>query len=109
MASNDRILVSTSEMMETIQKYNNARDVMNDAFSALQSAMDILDTCWKGPAWAAYLAKWLMIFANLKRSDEAMQKAITGLTNTIQIMDDATQNINTQTGSLETGNQAPIF
>ena len=96
-------------MQETIQKYNNARDVMNDAFNALQAAMDILDTCWKGPAWMAYLQKWLMIFANLKRSDEAIQKAVNGLTNTINVMTEATDTINTNVDSQEVGNQAPIF
>lgn len=107
--ANDRILVSTAEMQATIQKYNSAREVMNDAFSAMEQAMDHLDNCWKGPAWAAYLAKWNVIYANIKRSDEAMQKAITGLTNTVNEMEQSEGNVGTAASSLDTGTSAPIF
>lgn len=109
MASNDRILVSTAEMQATIQRYNSARDTMNDAFSAMEQAMDHLDNCWKGPAWAAYLAKWNIIYANIRRSDEAMQKAIEGLNNTINEMEQGEGNVGTAASNLDTGTAAPIF
>lgn len=107
--ANDRILVSTSEMQATIQRYNSARDTMNNAFSAMEQAMDHLDNCWKGPAWAAYLAKWHVIYANIRRSDEAMQKAIEGLTNTVNTMEQGEGQVGSAATSLETGTQPPIF
>ncbi len=107
--ANDRILVQPEEMMATIQKYEGARNTMNDALNSMQSAMNHLDNCWKGPAWAAYMAKWNTIYGNIKRSDEAMQKAITGLTNTVNEMTGAEQAIGSAAAALDAGSQAPIF
>lgn len=107
--ANDRILVSPEEMMATIQRYNGARNTMNDAFSSMQAAMDHLDNCWKGPAWAAYMAKWGVIYGNIRRSDTAMEHAITGLTNTVNEMMTAEDNVGSSADALDVGTQAPIF
>lgn len=107
--ANDRILVSPEEMMATIQRYNSARDTMNDAFSSMQAAMDHLDNCWKGPAWAAYMAKWSEIYGNIRRSDAAMEKAINGLTNTVREMEATETSVGSSADALEVGSQAPIF
>lgn len=105
----DRIIVSTAEMQAAINRYNGARESVNDAFSHMQSAMDHLDNCWKGPAWAAYVAKWQVIYGNISRTDAAIEKAITGLQNTIQQMDAATENIDSNTSKLQEGSDAKAF
>ena len=107
--ANDTIIVSSAEMSEAIQRYNSARELMNDAFNSMDQAMDHLDNCWKGPAWAAYRAKWSVIYGNIKRSDEAMEKAITGLTNTLNEMETAEDSVGSAASSQETGTAAPIF
>ncbi|MGN0802978.1 MAG: WXG100 family type VII secretion target [Candidatus Faecivicinus sp.] len=107
--ANDRILVQPEEMLATIQRYNSARDTMNGALQSMQQAMDHLDNCWKGPAWAAYMAKWSTIYGNIKRSDEAMEKAITGLTNTVNEMTNTETNVGSAATALDVGTEAPIF
>lgn len=107
--ANDRILVQPEEMMATIQRYNSARDTMSGALDSMQAAMDHLDNCWKGPAWAAYMAKWGTIYGNIKRSDEAMEKAITGLTNTVNEMMATEESVGSSADALDVGTQAPIF
>lgn len=107
--ANDRILVSPDEMRATIQTYNSARDTMNDAFSSMQAAMDHLDNCWKGPAWVAYMAKWTEIYGNIRRSDAAMEKAITGLTNTINEMEQTETNVGKTADALSEGTEETYF
>lgn len=103
----DRILVSTQEMTATIQRYNNARSTMDEAFANMEAAMNHLDNCWEGPAKTAYRAKWAVIYGNIKRSDEAMEMAITGLTNTIAEMENADSQANQAASGLEQGKAAP--
>lgn len=105
----DKILVSTTEMQATINRYNNAKQSVEEAFSHMQSAMDHLDNCWKGPGWAAFMAKWQLIYANISRTEQALEKAVTGLQNTISTMDEAEANVDSNTNALEIGKAADIF
>lgn len=109
MATNDRILVSTSEMEATITKYENARTTLQDAFSKLQSAKDHLDNCYKGPAYLALCAKWVTIYMNVKTADNAIDESVTGLRNTISQMDDAETSVGSGVSALETGRTAPTY
>lgn len=105
----DIIKVSASEMQAAVNIYTNARQGMDDAFGAMEQAMSHLDNCWKGPAWAAMMAKWHTINANIRRSDAAIEQAITGLNNTINTMVNAeTTNTNTMK-NLETGTDSTIY
>ena len=105
----DKILVSTTEMQATINRYNNAKESVNDAFNHMQSAMDHLDNCWKGPAWAAMMAKWYVINGNIRRSDTAIEMAINGLNSTINTMVNAeTTNTNTAK-NLEVGSDSTVY
>ena len=109
MASNDRILVSVSEMEATITKYENARSTLQDAFSKLQSAKDHLDNCYKGPAYLALCAKWSNIYMNVKTAENAIEETVSGLRNTISQMSDAESSIGSAVGSLETASSAPTY
>ncbi|MBQ4089715.1 MAG: WXG100 family type VII secretion target [Clostridia bacterium] len=105
----DIIKVSASEMQATVTKYTNARANMDDAFSAMEQAMNHLDNCWKGPAWAAMMAKWYVINGNIRRSDTAIEMAINGLNNTINTMVNAeTTNTNTAK-NLEVGSDSTVY
>lgn len=109
MAANDRILVSTSEMEATIQKYEDARSTIEDSFAKLESAKDHLDNCYKGPAWAALTAKWATIYLNLKTANRAIDAAVNGLRNTISIMEE-TESTNASTNSsLDVGTAPTVY
>ena len=109
MATNDRILVSTSEMEATIQKYENARSILQDAFSSLESAKDHLDNCYKGPAYMALCAKWADIYMNVRTAEQAIDASVNGLRKTISEMDTAEGNVGSGFSSLETGRSAPTY
>lgn len=105
----DIIKVSASEMQAAVNIYTTARQSMDDAFGAMEQAMDHLDNCWKGPAWAAIMAKWHTINANIRRSDAAIEQTIAGLNNTISTMTNAeTTNTNTAK-NLEIGADSTIY
>ena len=105
----DIIKVSASEMQATVTKYTNARASMDDAFSAMEQAMNHLDNCWKGPAWAAMMGKWHVINSNIRRSDNAIEQAINGLNNTINTMVNAETTNTNAAKNLETGTDATIY
>ena len=75
----DRILVSSSEMEATIQKYESARNELQDAYSKLDSAKNHLDNCYKGPAYLALCVKWADIYMNVRTADNAIDASVNGL------------------------------
>lgn len=84
----DKILVSTAEMRATIGRYNEAQRTMMDAQKSMGNALRNLDSCWKGPAWAAMMAKWANIEANILKSQEAVNRSVLALNNTISYYED---------------------
>ena len=82
----DRILVSTPEMEATIQKYESARQELQDAYSKLDAAKQHLDNCYKGPAYVALSAKWVDIYMNVRTADNAIDASVNGLRQTISMM-----------------------
>ena len=109
MASNDRILVSVSEMNAAIQRYENARNTLEGAFSKLESAKDHLDNCYKGPAYMALCAKWLSIYANVRTAENAINETVDGLRKTIDQMENTEKKVGSEAASLDTGKGAPTY
>ncbi|MBQ8110574.1 MAG: WXG100 family type VII secretion target [Clostridia bacterium] len=105
----DKILVSTSEMNATITKYNDAQSTMQEAQKSMRAALDNLNGCWKGPAWAAMMYKWTQIEANILKSQAAVNRSIVALRNTISHYDEG-EDTNKSTGSsLDVGSQTTVY
>ena len=105
----DKILVSTAEMSATIGKYNEAQNTMGEAQKSMRAALDNLNGCWKGPAWAALMAKWTQIEANIIKSQLAVNRSVVALSNVIMTYDTA-EDENKGTGSsLDVGTQSSIY
>lgn len=103
MASNDHILVSTTEMSAAIQKYQNAQSTLQDSFTQLDKAKEHLDRCYKGEAYAILAAKFLSIYANCKTAEKGIEESITGLKTTIALMEASEDENSTSYSSLDTG------
>ena len=109
MATNDRILVSVPEMEAAIQKYEGARNTLQESFNKLSSAKDHLDNCYKGPAYMALSARWTVIYGNVKTAENAIEEAVNGLRNTITQMSGAESEIGSKMAALETASSAPTY
>lgn len=109
MAANDRILVSTSEMLATIQKYESARQTLQEAYTKIENAKEHLDHCYKGPAYVALTVKLADIYMNVKTADRAIDESVNGLRNTISTMDTAEDTVKSNVGSTSTGTSAPVY
>ena len=105
----DRILVSTPEMEATIQKYESARQELQDAYSKLDAAKQHLDNCYKGPAYVALSAKWVDIYVNVRTADNAIDASVNGLRQTISMMENKESGISSGYASLESGKNAPTY
>ena len=76
---------------------------------SMRAALDNLNGCWKGPAWAAMMYKWTQIEANILKSQEAVNRSVVALKNTINYYDEG-ENTNKTTGSsLGTGSQSSVY
>jgi len=109
MASNDRVIVSVTEMEAAINKYENARSTLQDAFKRLDSAKDHLDRCYEGPAKMALSARWATINANVRSAENAIEESVQGLRNTISTMEDTESDIGSKVAALDVGTTAPVY
>lgn len=105
----DRILVSTAEMSATIGKYNDAQSTMMEAQKSMKAALDNLNGCWKGPAWAAMMAKWAQIEANIVKSEMAVNRSIVALQNTIMTYDEGENSNKATSSALDVGSQSNVY
>ena len=105
----DRILVDTAEMQATITRYNEAQNTMMEAQKSMAAALNNLNACWKGPAWAAMMYKWTQIEANIVNSQLAVNRSVVGLQNTISYNAQA-ESENVKAGrALDTGDAAQVY
>lgn len=105
----DKILVSTAEMNATVARYQQAQSTMMDAQKSMKAAMEHLQNCWKGPAWAAMLLKWTEIEGNIVRSQEAVLRSVRALKNTIQAYDDAEEANKGTANAQEVGTKSQVY
>lgn len=99
----ERILVSTEEMRQTAARYQSAQGDLQNAFSDLDRALNILESCWKGPAYLAMRTQWNVAYKNIKRADEKMQDAVDELNTVAQLFDQNESQLQSTFGSLDTG------
>ncbi|MDE7244335.1 MAG: WXG100 family type VII secretion target [Oscillospiraceae bacterium] len=99
----ERILVSTEEIRQTAGQYQGAKGELQDAFTNLDRALKILESCWKGPAYMAMRAQWSVANGNIRRADEKMQDAIDELNKVANLFDENETALKSQFESLDTG------
>lgn len=105
----DKILVSTEEMLATISKYENAKSILEEAYTKLQGAKEHLDRCYAGPDYLALAAKYVDTYANIKTAENAAESAIQGLRKTIDSMETTETAIKGRTGALEAGSAPTTY
>ena len=105
----DKILVSTAEMSATISRYNEAQNTMMDAQNKMGAALKNLNGCWKGAAWAAMMAKWSQIEANIIHTQEAVARSVLALQNTINYYDIGEDTAKSTGSALDVGTQSSIY
>lgn len=99
----EKILVSTEEMRGTVTQYQAAKGDLQNAFSTLDRALKILESCWKGPAYMAMRAQWEIAYGNIKRADDKMQDAVDELNRVADLFDENEATLQSTFGSLDTG------
>lgn len=77
--ANDRILVDPAAMDQAIQKYQNARNHLQEAYNSMDNAKKHLDNCYKGPAYLVLAAKLTSIYLNVKTAERGLDESINGL------------------------------
>lgn len=98
------IKVDLPIMQETITKYDQAKGALNDAITAMHSAVQSVS--WTGDAARAFQAEFEQLVANLKQSDAVMQDAENDLKSTIDKMQTAEQAATSTGARLDKGNVA---
>ena len=99
----EKILVTTEEMRQTAAQYQSAQGDLQGAFSELDRALKILESCWKGPAYMAMRAQWNIAYGNIKRADDKMQDAVDELNKVANLFDDNEARLQSTFSSLDIG------
>lgn len=105
----DRLLVSTEQMEATVNKYNDARSTMEQAFTAMDNAWDALCQVWDGTIKATFMSQWILIMGNIRKSDQAMAKSINGLVKSHNLFQENEDNLTSRATSLDPGTVPPMF
>ena len=105
----DRLLVSTEAMQATVQKYNQAHQTMEQAFTEMDKAWNNLCQVWDGTIRNTFMAEWVAIKGNIMKSNQAMEKSIRGLTGSVQKFDQNESDLQSKASSLNTGTVPPMF
>ena len=105
----DRLLVSTEQMEATVTKYNDARETMEQAFTSMDNAWNKLCQVWDGTIKATFMAQWVVIMGNIRKSDQAMAKSINGLIKSQNLFSQNEGDIQNRATSLDTGTAPTVF
>lgn len=97
------IKVTTDEMRQTAARYQSAQGELQTAFSQLDRALNILESCWKGPAYMAMRTQWQIAYGNIKRADDKMQDAVDELNKVANLFDQNESTIQSSFSALDTG------
>ena len=105
----DRLLVSTEQMEATVTKYNDARQRMEQAFTSMDNAWNKLCEVWDGTIRASFMAEWVVLMGNIRKSDRAMEKSIKGLVSSHKLFQGIDDENQSRANNLETGTVPPMF
>lgn len=83
----ERITVSTDEMRNTVTQFVSAQSTLGEAYERMDRAVKVLDTAWKGAAYAAMRMQWSLTYKNIERATERMQDAIDELNASAELFD----------------------
>ena len=105
----DRLLVSTEQMEATVTKYNDARETMEQAFTSMDNAWNKLCQVWDGTITATFMAEWVVIMGNIRKSDRAMEKSINGMIKTHNLFSQNETELTGRANNLDEGTVPPMF
>ena len=101
--ANDRILIDPAAMEQAIQKYQSARDHLQDAYTSMDNAKKHLDNCYKGPAYVVLSARLTSIYLNVKTAERGLDESIQGLRQNIEAWSTGETDNTGKSGNLGTG------
>ena len=99
----DRIMVSTDEMEDCIQKYQAERQKLVEALETVNEAAKELEEIWVGPACLAYMARLAEARKNITQAEQKIDDAVEELRFTIKRMKEAESNNIRAASSLSVG------
>lgn len=106
--ANDRILIEPAAMEQAIQKYQSARDHLQDAYTSMDNAKKHLDNCYKGPAYVVLAARLTSIYLNVKTAERGLDESIQGLRQNIEAWSIAEPGAGNVAAKMDTGT-VPAF
>ncbi len=105
----DRLLVSTEQMEQTVNKYNDARGKMEQAFNEMDKAWNNLCQVWDGTIKMTFMAEWVAIMGNIRKSDRAMERSINGLIKSNNLFSQNESELTSRANNLSSGTVPPMF
>ena len=105
----DRILVSTEALRDTVNRYRQAQERMNQAIGRMNAAWDRLNTVWDGAIKVSFMAEWVTLMGNVRKSESAIRRSIDGLTRSAGLFEETEADNTGRAQSLNPGVVPPLF
>ena len=99
------IKVSTDEMRDTVAQFTAAQSELQEAYSSMDRAIRVLDTCWKGVAYMAMRTQWGLAYKNIEAANERIQDAIDELNKSADLFDANETGLTSSFQSMKTGDE----
>ena len=99
----DRIRVSTAELRTAVEKYNNVKGQIQNAYLQMSNAVREVDVSWNGAASEAYKNQFDLLYKNIEQTELKVQDAVDELLKTAEIYDEQETGISQTFADLDIG------
>ena len=104
----DIIKVNDADLQQCASEYMSALEVMKDAATTYQGALDALQTDWTGAAFAAMSVHVLDFIVKMTKSFARLEDAVTELREVSSLYADREKEISVKMKGLEAGSASPF-
>ncbi|MBR2681701.1 MAG: WXG100 family type VII secretion target, partial [Atopobiaceae bacterium] len=105
----DRLLVSTEQMRQTLTRYGQAKATLDQATQRMDTAWTRLSGVWEGSSKAAFMAQWVLLQGNIRKSHMAIDRSIRGLERTVGLFEETESANTSRAEGLDPGTVPPLF
>ena len=105
----DRLLVSTEQMRQTLTRYSQAKATLDQATQRMDTAWTRLSGVWEGSSKAAFMAQWVLLQGNIRKSHMAIDRSIRGLERAVGLFEETESANTSRAEGLDPGTVPPLF
>lgn len=104
----DMLRFDTQDLQQCINQYNGAMSTLKDSYNHFVKSLNALSSDWTGRAFVIMSGKVAAMGANIARSFNNLDDAVTELQQMIDLTQETEGEIKTTIGNAEIGTESPF-